>query len=212
VSDRPRPRAQLVRVQDLQVAEWNPRTMYRERFDNLRRSIREDPEFLWHRPILALRDGTVYAGNQRLRAAIAEGFREVPAIVEDVGLEQAKRRALRDNSTWGAWEEQDLAELLAGLEGDKTAVGFTEDELQRLLETIGETEPAEQTDRARAGLARALRRVRDDDGNLVLLPGHAGGAIVAWSEDGRIVSVQSITAAAATADQAKERTSASATD
>jgi DNA modification methylase len=139
-----RPRAKLVRVQDLTPAEWNPRTIDRERFANLRKAISEEPEFLWLRPILATKDGTIYAGNMRYRAAAAEGLSAVPAIVEDITLEQAKRRAIRDNSSWGQWAEQELAEMLATLGGDRTTLGFDEGELERLLAVVGLAE--ERTD------------------------------------------------------------------
>lgn len=132
-----RPAAKLVRVQDLAPAEWNPRTIDKPRFENLRKAIREDPEFLWHRPILAQKDGTIYAGNMRYRAAVAERFTEVPAIVEDITLDQAKRRALRDNGSWGEWQDQQLAEMIATLGGDMTTLGFDEGELERLLAIVG---------------------------------------------------------------------------
>lgn len=133
------PAATLVRTGDLQPAEWNPRTIDTERFENLRKSIREDPRFLWARPILAMKDGTIYGGNMRYRAAIAEGWKSVPAIVEDLTIEQAKIRALRDNGQWGEWQEDQLAELLHGLaqQGDVTALGFDEAELERLLALVG---------------------------------------------------------------------------
>ena len=53
----------------LHPAEWNPRDIRDERFQNLCRSIEADPEFLWRRPVLAQTDGTIYAGNMRFRAA-----------------------------------------------------------------------------------------------------------------------------------------------
>ena len=55
----------------LHPAPWNPRSITEERFGNLCDSIRADADFLWHRPVLAQADGTIYAGNMRYRAAQA---------------------------------------------------------------------------------------------------------------------------------------------
>ena len=63
------PRATMVALAALSPAPWNPRTIKDERFENLCRSIEADPEFLNHRPVLAMADGTIYAGNMRYRAA-----------------------------------------------------------------------------------------------------------------------------------------------
>lgn len=132
-----RPRAVMTKIKALTPAPWNPRTISKERFENLKRAIKRDPEMLWHRPVLAIRDGTVYAGNMRLRAATALGMTEVPAIVEPITLEQARERALRDNGSWGEYDEQALAEMLARMEPDgRELVGFDDDELERLLATV----------------------------------------------------------------------------
>ena len=91
----------LVFLLALTPAPWNPRTIKDERFANLCRSIEADPEFLNHRPVLAMADGTIYAGNMRYRAAQHLGMETIPAIVEDIPEQLAKERALRDNAQWG---------------------------------------------------------------------------------------------------------------
>ncbi len=63
------PSPEGVPLDRLHPAPWNPRTIKDERFQNLVRSIQADPDFLWRRPILAMADGTIYAGNMRYRAA-----------------------------------------------------------------------------------------------------------------------------------------------
>jgi len=123
----------------LRPADWNPRTISDERFQNLCRSIEADPEFLWRRPILAQEDGSIYAGNMRFRATQHLGMTEVPAIIEDVSDQLARERALRDNAQWGDWEGDELAELLDRLraEGsDLGLLGFDERELQQLLDRL----------------------------------------------------------------------------
>ena len=76
------PQARMVPLVSLTPAPWNPRSIKDPRFENLCLSLIADEEFLWQRPILALADGTVYAGNIRLRAAQHLGWLEIPAIKE----------------------------------------------------------------------------------------------------------------------------------
>lgn len=127
-------------LEKLTPAPWNPRSIKDERFQNLVRSIQADPEFLWRRPILAMADGTIYAGNMRYRAAQHLSMATVPAIIEDIPEQLAKERALRDNHQWGDWQDEQLGELLFGLRSDGAdmeLLGFTEKELAKLLDEVG---------------------------------------------------------------------------
>jgi DNA modification methylase len=140
----------------LTPASWNPRLIRDARFQNLCRSIEADPEFLEQRPILATADGTIYAGNMRYRAVKHHGWPDVPAVLSDIPEQLARERALRDNAQWGEWQEDDLAALLYGLQQEGSALdllGFEDDEIARLLDSVGAFgEPAEdpgaQIDRA----------------------------------------------------------------
>lgn len=135
----PRPAIQQVPLGRLHPAEWNPRTIRDERFQNLCRSIEADPDFLWRRPVLAQADGTIYAGNMRFRAAQHLNFVTVPAIVEDVSDILARERAIRDNRQWGDDAEDGLAALLSRLRDDGSdldLLGFDERELQQLLDRL----------------------------------------------------------------------------
>jgi ParB-like chromosome segregation protein Spo0J len=130
----------LVPLAALHPAPWNPRSIKDTRFKNLCESIQADPDFLWQRPILADAAGEIFAGNMRYRAVAHLGWREVPAIVSDVAPRLAKERAMRDNNQWGDLVEQDLAELLVGLQMDGSdlgLLGFPDDELTRLLDSVG---------------------------------------------------------------------------
>ncbi|MEO6043371.1 MAG: ParB N-terminal domain-containing protein, partial [Tepidiformaceae bacterium] len=123
----------------LRPAPWNPRTIKDERFENLCRSIEVDPEFLWMRPVIARTNGDIAGGNMRFRAAVRLGWTEIPAIVVEMSEELAKERALRDNGSWGEWEEDELAALLASLRADGRDVdllGFADRDLQKLLDSL----------------------------------------------------------------------------
>ncbi|MPZ49828.1 MAG: DNA modification methylase [Dehalococcoidia bacterium] len=137
--DTTKPQVQEVSLLALHPADWNPRSIKDERFQNLCESIQADPDFLWRRPVLAQADGTIYAGNMRYRAAQHLDMETIPAIVEDVPDQLARERALRDNAQWGEWEPDELALMLDRLRGegsDLSVLGFDDRELQRLLDSM----------------------------------------------------------------------------
>ena len=158
-----RPAVEAVPLSSLRPSAWNPRYITDERFKNLCRSIAADPDFLWQRPVLAAKDGTIYAGNMRFRAAEHLGWERVPAIVQDVAPELAKERALKDNQQWGQWQEDELAELLNELRSAGSEIGllgFENKELELLLAKLepvspgladADSLPASAPTRSRAG-------------------------------------------------------------
>ncbi len=79
-------------------------------------SLKDDPEFLKLRPVLATLDGTIYAGNMRYRAAEHLGWTEIPAILTETDDKTAKERALRDNASFGEWQWDELSTLMDELE------------------------------------------------------------------------------------------------
>jgi DNA modification methylase len=118
----------------------NPRRIAPARLEDLKRSLRDDPEMLWARPLLALPDGTVFCGNQRLRAARELGMERIPVVVVDVDWQRAQLWALRDNNAWGDWDQPLLAELLAELTAagvDLALTGFEGREVDRILAGFG---------------------------------------------------------------------------
>lgn len=144
---------EMVPLSRLKPAEWNPRTIHESEFKDLVRSLLEDPDFLNERPILALPDGTIYAGNQKYRAAAHLGWEAVPARFTDIPLWQAQQRALKDNQHFGRDYEPGVQEILATLlehELDLSTLGYDEKELNRLLDgagLLGDTEILTAEDR-----------------------------------------------------------------
>lgn len=139
------PTPQLVSVDDLHASDWNPRSISDANMESLCRSIQNDSDFMWHRPILARANGEIYAGHQRFAAVVKLGWRAVPAIVEDVPLEVAQERALRDNNQWGTWEDDGLSNLLAGMNRENWSIldlGFDQREIDRYLSMQTPPEPA----------------------------------------------------------------------
>ena len=97
----------------------NPRWIKKEDFERLCASVQNNPELFEAQPIiLSNRTGEniIIAGNQRYRAAIEVGLKEVPTILLE-GLTEAKEKEIiiRTNVTNGKW---DFDVLASGLWGD----------------------------------------------------------------------------------------------
>lgn len=99
--------------------EWlprNPRQWTQTDIDNTARSIAEDEDFLEDRPLLVTPDGdgyVVFAGNLRREGAKKQKMKTVPAVVyypeTDEDRLTVKRRAMKDNGSFGAWDYDALA-------------------------------------------------------------------------------------------------------
>lgn len=96
----------------------NPRQWTQTDIDRTVKSIQEDTDFLEDRPLLLVpgpKEGQyiVFAGNLRYTAAKKLGLSEVPAYVYYPETEDeqqtVKRRAMKDNGTFGAWDMDALA-------------------------------------------------------------------------------------------------------
>ncbi len=126
----------------------NPRNISHERLAALKRSLEADPDMLMARPLLALPDGRVIAGNQRLRAATELGWQTVPTITVDLDEQRAKLWALRDNNAYGHWDEDQLSFMLQELNAsgaDLDLAGFEPSYLDEMLKDVngGATDPDE---------------------------------------------------------------------
>lgn len=94
----------------------NPRQWKPADVDRTSRSIVEDMDFFEDRPILAVPLGNsliVFAGNLRCTAAQGLALSEVPVVVYHPETEDdkatIKRRAMKDNGSFGAWDYDALA-------------------------------------------------------------------------------------------------------
>lgn len=95
----------------------NPRQWTQTDIDRTAASIQEDEDFLEDRPLLVVpkdaKTWVVFAGNLRLTAAKKIGLKEVPCIAyareTDEDDTTIKRRAMKDNGSFGAWDYDALA-------------------------------------------------------------------------------------------------------
>jgi site-specific DNA-methyltransferase (adenine-specific) len=118
----------------------NPRRIRPTRLDDLKRAMSLERAMLQAKPLLALPDGTVFAGNQRLRAALELGWESIPVVtVSGLSPERVRSWALLDNNTFGEWDEPALAEFLAELlaqDVDAVLTGFETRELDSILASV----------------------------------------------------------------------------
>lgn len=102
-----------IKIKDLKFHPSNPRRIKKDQMEKLCRSIESDPEFLNCRPVLVNNDGaslTIYAGNQRVRAAKKLGMKEIACIVDiDLHEDIMKKRMIQDNKTYGEFDFDILA-------------------------------------------------------------------------------------------------------
>lgn len=92
----------------------NPRFVKDDKFKKLVKSIEENPEMLGYRELLVYpHEGKyiVIGGNMRLRACKELGYKEIPCKVlpQETTLEQLKAYTIKDNSGFGEWDWDLLA-------------------------------------------------------------------------------------------------------
>ena len=94
----------------------NPRQWTREDVARTAQSIEEDPDFLEDRPLLVVPHGkkwVVFAGNLRREGCLNAGLESVPCVTyypeDDADQLTIKRRAMKDNGSFGSWDYDELA-------------------------------------------------------------------------------------------------------
>ncbi|MCG3133820.1 MAG: hypothetical protein HMLKMBBP_01085 [Planctomycetes bacterium] len=128
---------QLARpIASLREDPQNARKHDRRNLDAISKSL---AEFGQRKPVVALADGTVIAGNGTLAAAKALGWTEIAvATFEDDA--RARAYAIADNRAGelASWDDELLAAALSGVdESLRAACGFSTAELERLLRSSG---------------------------------------------------------------------------
>lgn len=92
----------------------NPRVLRDEQFKKLKKSIEDNPEMLTYRELLVYPHNGKYVvigGNMRLRVLQDLGEKLVPCkiIAEDTPVEKLRAYTIKDNTSGGEWDWDDLA-------------------------------------------------------------------------------------------------------
>lgn len=100
-------------ISELNELEGNPRTIKKDDFERLKKSLQDNQDYFEARPlILSDRTGklVIIAGNQRYKAAKAIGLTEVPTVLLSGLTEEREREiVIRDNVENGEWDMDILA-------------------------------------------------------------------------------------------------------
>lgn len=101
---------ELINIKEVKENPDNPRSIQKHKFNKLVNSIKEFPEMLKLRPIVVDDNNVVLGGNMRLKASIKAGLTEVwIEKASDLTPEQQKEFIIKDNSSFGDWDWDVLA-------------------------------------------------------------------------------------------------------
>jgi len=132
-----------VKLSKLKINENNPRTIKKEKFEKLIKSIEEFPKMMELRPIVADKSGTILGGNMRYRALLEMGRTEIPdkwvKIADKLTEEEKKRFVVEDNLPFGEWDWDMLANNYDY--GELLDWGFSEEELKIDKEVVEDEVP-----------------------------------------------------------------------
>ncbi len=99
----------LEKIYKLRKHPDNPRVIKDVKYHLLVKSIKEFPEMLEKRPLVVNKDLIVLGGNMRLRAAEEAGLKEI--WIDQTDWDEAKQKEfiIKDNSGFGEWDWDALA-------------------------------------------------------------------------------------------------------
>jgi hypothetical protein len=117
-----------VKLSEIKLNPDNPRTISKKDMDLLMKSIKEFPDMLMLREIVVDETMTVLGGNMRLLALQKSGVKEVTAkIVSGLTKEQKREFVIKDNSSFGSWDMDALANAWGDLPLADWGVDLPED-------------------------------------------------------------------------------------
>ncbi len=128
-------------VSELKLHARNPRRISESRLAQLKRTLAAHPDLLDARPVIALADGTVIAGNMRLRAARELGLETIATVYADLDEVRAAQWMFLDNRSFGEDDDDLAGELLAELVergGELDLTGFERPETDALLRRLAQ--------------------------------------------------------------------------
>lgn len=100
----------LIPIENIKENPDNPRSITKDKFKKLVKSLKEFPEMLKLRPIVVDKDNVILGGNMRFKAATELGIKKVYVIQADELTDEQKREfIIKDNSSYGAWDFDLLA-------------------------------------------------------------------------------------------------------
>lgn len=117
-----------VKLSDIKLNKDNPRRIGNDEMDRLVKSLREFPDMLSIREIVVDETMTILGGNMRYLALKKAGAKECTAkIVSGLTDKQKREFVIKDNSAFGAWNFDELANCWSDLPLAEWGVDLPED-------------------------------------------------------------------------------------
>lgn len=140
---KPKTQIEYRKLSELHELPGNPRTIKKDQFEKLKKSLTDNADYFEARPII-LSDRTgeliIIAGNQRYKAAKAIGMTEVPTVLLPGLTEEREREiVIRDNVENGDWDMDALANEWDAQ--DLLDWGVELPEMQNTTEIVEDTPP-----------------------------------------------------------------------
>lgn len=127
-----------VPIEQIKFAPYNPRVMDDAEFEKLKHSITVFGYvdlLVWNQ-----KTGNVVGGNQRLKAALALGFKEIEVVVVDLPIAKEKALNIALNKISGKFDLEKLAPILTELQElpdfDVGLTGFDLPEIRNILDSV----------------------------------------------------------------------------
>ena len=102
-----------MKLSEIKLNPDNPRQISEEKFEKLKKSLKEFPKMMALRPLVIDKDNMVLGGNMRLRALLENGLTEIPdnwvKRADELTDEEKKRFIVADNVPFGEWDFDSLA-------------------------------------------------------------------------------------------------------
>lgn len=98
-----------VKISEVKKNPDNPRLIKDYKYQKLVRSLKDFPKMLELRPIVVNKDMVILGGNMRYRASVDAGLKEVWIKIAELTPEQEKEFIIKDNSSFGEWDWDTLA-------------------------------------------------------------------------------------------------------
>src|SRR3990167_2106245 len=96
---------QEIEISLIKANKANPRTISKEKYDKLLKSITDFPQMLSIRPMVIDENNVVLGGNRRLKALTELGWKKVPVVrAESLTAEQKAEFIAKDNIGYGEWD------------------------------------------------------------------------------------------------------------
>lgn len=128
-----------IKIDDIQLADYNPREISDHDFASLKQSLKE---FGMLQPIVVNKDHVIIGGHMRVRAWKDLGNTEVPCVVVDLPKDREKLLNIALNRISGQWDMEKLSEMVYKLSvessEDLRLSGLDEVEVSGLLDSVME--------------------------------------------------------------------------